>query len=157
MIRTLCFACVAFVMLCVFGCQPSPKGSGLNTQFVEGFVTLDGTPLGGVSLTFIPKTEGSGENAGGMSDSGGRYTLSSLNGAPGKGALEGEYVIVASKTESVDLAKPTISPVSGDTITSETRSVLHEIYRDRQKTPLTATVVSGKNKINIELESKPSK
>ena len=149
------FSCVAVLLFCALGCQP--KGTGVNTQFVEGVVTLDDAPLNAVSITFVPKMEGVGENAGGLSDFNGRYTLSSLSGDPGKGALEGEYIILAAKSEPFVFEKPIVSPVSGDEITSELRPVLHEIYQNRQKTPLSATVVKGKNRIDIKLESKPSK
>jgi len=141
--------CLLFVF--VAGC--GPKGSGLNTQFVEGIITLDGNPCGSVSITFVPKTEGSGERAGGLSNDEGRYTLSSASGDPGKGALEGEYIVLVSKTESVDLATPTVGP-SGDPVTTEVRSVLHESYRNERQTPLSATVEKGKNKIDFALESR---
>ena len=141
--------CLLFVF--VSGC--GPQGSGLDTQFVEGVITLDGSPCAGVSITFVPKTEGSGERAGGLSDGTGRYTLSSVSGDPGRGALEGEYIVLVAKIESVELATPKIGP-SGDPITSETRSVLHEFYQNERQTPLSATVVRGKNKIDFALESR---
>ncbi|GHT39424.1 hypothetical protein FACS189427_13550 [Planctomycetales bacterium] len=142
-----------FIVL-LSGCFP--KGTGLDTQFVEGTITLDGNPCEKVSITFIPKTAGSGEGANGISGTDGRYILSSLSGDAGKGALAGDYIVLASKSEAVELAKPKIGP-SGDPITSELKPVLPEIYRNEQKTPLSATVVKGKNKIDFALESSPKK
>ena len=141
--------CTLFLL--VSGC--GPKGSNLNTQFVEGIITLDGAPCGNVSVTFVPKVEGTGERAGGVSNAEGRYTLSSASGDPGKGALEGDYAVLVAKTESVELKTPKMGP-TGDPVTTEVKSVLHESYRNEQQTPLSATVVKGKNKLDFALESR---
>ena len=132
------------------------RGSDLDTQFVEGIVKLDGTPIEGVTLRFIPKNPEVGEEAGGISDAGGSYRLSSLRGDPGKGALEGEYIVLASKSEVVELPQPRLNRETGDYVTSELKPIIPAVYQDAAKTKLTKTVVRGKNKIDIELESSPS-
>jgi hypothetical protein len=141
---------ILFVLL--FGCRDS-KTSDLNTQYVEGIVTLDGTPVIGAHVQFIPKSEGVGQEAGGVSGKNGLYKLSSLSGDPGKGALEGEYLVTVAKNEAIKLPKPRINPNTGDEETHETKSVLPEIYRNKTKTPISVTVVRGKNKIDIKLKS----
>jgi hypothetical protein len=135
-----------------FGCSYN-KTSDLDTQHVEGIVTLDGVPVVGAHIQFIPKLEGIGQEAGGVSGKNGLYKVSSLSGDAGKGALEGEYFVTVAKNEAIELTKPRINPTTGDEETHETRPMLPEIYRDKTKTPISATVVRGKNKINIELKS----
>ena len=143
------------LLLTAIGC--GPPGRGLRVEFVEGSVTLDGQPLGGVSITFIPINEGDGtESALGRSKENGVYRLSSMNGDPERGAVAGEYRIIASKTEVNDpmLGMSTEeAAASGLTVTHT--EILPAIYRDRSNSPLTATVKRGKNKIDLELKSKP--
>lgn len=145
-----------FVLLILFilssGCI-SRKTSNLETQYVEGIITLDGMPLHGAHIQFIPKSEGIGQEAGGVSGKGGFYKLSSLSGDPEKGALEGEYLVTVAKNEVIELPKPRINPVTGDEETHETKSALPEIYRNKIKTPISVTIVRGKNRIDIKLES----
>ena len=141
------------------GCN-GPKGKGLNVEYVEGIVTLDGQPIGGVSITFSPKNEeGPEESASGYSDGNGIYKLTSMNGDHEQGAIAGEYIITASKIEVDD-------PFAGMTYDEEQAAmgrgvrvkqthILHTVYRDRSKTPLAATVNKDKNKIDLELKSKP--
>lgn len=143
---------IGLVVLVFSGC--GKKGSDLDTQFVEGIVTFDGVPTEGVYINFIPKMEGVGETANGVSNAKGRYVLSSLRGDPGKGVLEGEYFVTAAKSEIVELDKPKMNAV-GDPVTSESRPVVPLLYNGTKTTPLSAVVVKGKNKIDIELKSKP--
>ncbi|MDR2117778.1 MAG: hypothetical protein LBP87_15485 [Planctomycetaceae bacterium] len=147
---------ILFILLILFvlfsGCI-SRKTNDLETQYVEGIVTLDGIPVHGAHIQFFPKLEGSGQEAGGVSGENGFYKLSSLSGDPGKGVLEGEYLVTVAKNEAIELPKPRINPNTGDEETHETKSVLPEIYRNKTKTPIFATVVRGKNKIDIKLES----
>ncbi len=74
------------------GCSPKE----LKTDYVEGVVTMNGSPVEGATVTFSPK--GGGPTALGKTDATGKYTLSSLQGGGvGKGALAGDYVVTIVK------------------------------------------------------------
>lgn len=148
----LCFACLSGLLLFTFGCGGTPSRN-LPVAYVEGVVTLDGAPLTEASVLFIPKTQGSGESAGGYTDATGKYTLTSMNGDPGKGALPAEYIVTISKTVSTPI--PGAKVEEGDAPPEKTEEVTPAVYRDRTKSPLAASVVQGKNSFNFELKSKP--
>jgi len=144
-------------LLFVFpGC--GQKGHGLKVEYVEGIVTLDGQPLAGVSVTFIPKSEGGGaEAASGFSNEKGVYKLSSMNGDPEKGAVAGEYVVNVSKVEVDDpkAGVPYEQAVKMTNVVVQQKQLLPAVYQDRRTSPLSFTVNKGKNKIDIELKSNP--
>lgn len=146
----LCF----FLLFSVFwtGCE-KPNPYGIETHYVEGLVTLDGKPLVDAVVSFVPKTSGMGEDAAGRSNAKGIYKVSSLRGLPEKGAMEGDYAITVSKSEKVDLAVPKMT-LDGEPITFEMKNILPSDYKDPAKTPLSAKVVKGKNRIDLNLKSK---
>ena len=76
------------------GCsQPNPFG----TIYVEGVVTLDGQPIQGVSVTLNPRD--GVHVAGGLTDTQGRFTVTT-GGAPiGSGAQPGEYDVTFRKVQ----------------------------------------------------------
>lgn len=141
-----------FVLCClmaVTGCKQS-----LDTQFVEGVVTLDGKPLPAADIVFIPVDETVAFLAGGSSNSQGVYRLTSNNGGdPEKGAVAGEYTVTVYKMETVRLPKP-IRHDDGTVTTETSRSVLLPVYANQVTTPLRFDVKKGKNKIDLELFSK---
>jgi hypothetical protein len=134
------------------GCSSSDKRNR-SVEYVEGIVTMDGVPLDNASIQFIPKTEGKGESAGGYTDAQGKYTLSSLNGSSGKGALAGEYIVLISKTISVPISK--VKYEEGEAPPEELKQLVPAIYKNRDKPFFTVTVVNGKNVHNFEVKSKP--
>jgi hypothetical protein len=141
------------LILVVTGCQ---KGRSLKVEYVEGIVTLDGEPVQGANILFVPlkKGEGTIEAAGGMSDEQGLYKLSSMNGDPEKGAVAGEYRVLVEKVEVRDLTVNGSQRRIGDPDYIQI-SLLPKIYGDKEKSPLTATINPGKNNINLELHTKP--
>ena len=156
---TLCFSA---------GC--GTKGKGLKTEYVEGMITLDGAPLEGASVQFSPAdafssnpAPGQPEMANGLTDQNGKYTLSSINGDVGKGAIAGEYRVLVSKikatTAELDEAGRPVDgkgfgrDAAGNAITTIQEDLIPTIYRDRKKSPFTYTVVSGKN-LNVDFDLK---
>jgi hypothetical protein len=155
--RIILAVLLAAPLLFFIGC--GPRGKSLVVEYIEGTVTLDGQPVPNVSITLIPAVAGSGtEPAGGRSVEAGRYTISSQNGNAGKGAVAGEYLVLASNVEVIDLSadksfdEAAESSAHGRIIQKE---LLPSVYQDRTKTPLKITVNKGKNKIDLELKSKP--
>lgn len=73
--------CAISVVCGLLGCSGAP--SPPSTYPVSGKVTLNGKPVEGANLTFIPKTAGDGATASGSTDAEGNYRLfqGSLNGA----------------------------------------------------------------------------
>jgi hypothetical protein len=133
------------------------QGKGLKVEYVEGIITLDGESVSNASITFIPITETEGtEAAGGYSNEQGVYKLTSGNGNPEKGALQGEYRVLVSKIESKDLTEGMAYGTStGYQPTFKQTQLLPVIYQDREKSPLKVTVKKGKNKIDIQLTKNP--
>jgi len=165
----------AFILVCVFvtlcfsaGC--GTKGKGLKTEYVEGIITLDGVPLEGASVQFSPAdpfssnpTPGQPEMANGLTDKNGKYTLSSINGDFGKGAIAGEYRVLVSKIKATtaeldESGRPVDGKgfgrdAAGQPITTIQEDLIPPVYHDRKKSPLTYTVVSGKN-LNVDFDLK---
>jgi hypothetical protein len=97
-------------VVAVLGCgQKSP----LDTVPISGTVKLDGTPVEGAKVVFAP-TSTTGSAASGVTDSSGRYELTTLT--PGDGALAGSYVVMISKTEQVggDAVSQAVKPGMSD-------------------------------------------
>lgn len=97
---------------------------------VRGVVTMDGKPLPGAAIVFIPQQ--GGRSAMGGTDENGEYTIQ--YSATDSGAIVGP-VAVEIRT-GIGEGKETIPP------------------RYNTKTELTADVKSGKNDINFDLHSK---
>ncbi|MBW3598603.1 MAG: carboxypeptidase-like regulatory domain-containing protein [Planctomycetes bacterium] len=86
-------------------------GSGLDTAPVTGTVTLDGEPLSGATVTFVPERTGmEAPSSQGMTDAQGRYALSVV--ATGdEGAVIGQHQVTINvfpeqedPTDDADLA-----------------------------------------------------
>ena len=164
------------VCLSFIGCD-----SGLRTQFVEGIVTLNGEPVEGAMVTFVPVADGSSARmAVGTTDARGRYTLTvAEGGSPGRGTTEGEYKVTVAKRISHDHADAVGTPVveTRDPNRPPTAEERMALERERQMMPparaglpppflfltprrygnpetsgLTATVVRGRNTFNFALE-----
>jgi len=130
---------VAAMLAAAIGCS-GPR-DGFDYQPVSGKVTLDGQPLAGATVAFIPQsnTLESGRPSTGMTNEAGAFTLKSMGGQTG--AVVGDHVVSIS-TKVVD--NDTQELISKETIPAK--------YNDRSK--LTFTVPrSGTDTANFELES----
>src|SRR5437868_6979200 len=143
------------VLLTSAGC------GGPNLSKVEGVVTLDGAPLPGATVSFMPV--GGGRAAAGMTDSAGHFQLSTFR--TDDGALAGDYrvIVVVDDTETMPVttneekkaARMTMTPM-GKKKQAEQKSKkprqVPEIYSDIKKTPL-KEVVPTNGKIELALRS----
>ena len=120
-----------------------------DTQLVDGMILFDGAPLEGATIKFIPSEEG--ELATGTSNAEGRFDLTSLYGNRGRGALQGTYRVAVSKETSVWIQGRSEDPNDGHSVFTQH---LPRIYQDEENTPLEATVVRGRNRITLELQSR---
>ena len=141
------FLIVVF-LLSVVGC--GQQDSKLPPQYpVSGVVTLDGKPLAGAGIMFLPRGDTRGTGAMGMTDEAGRYTLKTDYGGPG--TPEGEFAVTISKVVNRDGTPYIPNP---DVAEAGERETLPGIYSDSMKTTLSAQVPKGGDTINFELKSK---
>ncbi|MCA9267794.1 MAG: carboxypeptidase regulatory-like domain-containing protein [Planctomycetales bacterium] len=112
------------------------------TARVNGTVTLDGSPVAGAQVQFIPDaSQGTtGAPAMGFTDDTGKFDLVT---ATVKGAIVGHHRVRvearAAPKDEMDTLPALLTPA---------------IYADETKTPLTAEVVAGKtNQIDLQLTS----
>jgi hypothetical protein len=76
---------LALVLVCVAGCG---KPGTAPTAEVTGTVTLDGSPIEGVGVTFLPQE---GRPASGVTNASGQFTLSTFE--TGDGAVPGRHKV----------------------------------------------------------------
>jgi hypothetical protein len=75
------------------------KKPGLQVNFVEGVVLLDGSPVANATVEFAPLTA-DGLTAIGRSDAEGRFRLTSTRGGPPNGgAVAGDYTVLLKKAD----------------------------------------------------------
>src|SRR5713101_5223669 len=133
-----------------------------NISKVEGVVTLDGAPLSGATVSFMPV--GEGRAASGLTDGTGYFRLTTFR--TDDGALAGDYrvIVVVDNTDrppvTTDEEKKaarvgTMTP-QGKKKQAEQKSKkprqVPEIYSDIKKTPL-KEVVPTNGKIELALRS----
>ena len=137
----VCILCVCFAALCS-GCAKQIK-----TYSVEGTITINGKPAEKVLVTFVPKTDGKGLQASGITDAQGVYKLTSQGGGKqGGGAVAADYAVTISKREAKPLDKPFVEPISGKEFTETFTELMPIQYRNAVHSPLSATVNVGDNK-----------
>ena len=133
-------ACVSLVVLGCWGYRPDLP----PTERVTGTVTLDGEPIAGARVQFVPdKSKGTeGAMASGVTDEQGQYELET---ARVKGAIVGFHKIGvearAQPRDQYDTLPELLTP---------------ERYADHNTSGLTAEVTAGeKNQIDLPLTSAP--
>ena len=142
-----------FVFSLVFFSACGRKGPKVN--YVEGILTLDGTPVAGVDVAFIPtKTSEANDLSGtllasGRTDSGGKYKLSTTRGsAVDAGTTVGEYKVTFVKKELI------FGPggPSGNRPPQFRYDVPH-VFEEEDQSKIIVEVVKGKNVFNFALKS----
>jgi hypothetical protein len=91
-LRFMLLGCVLLFAVLVAGCG---KGKTLKTS---GRVTLDGQPVEGALVRFVPVDPAKGSLASGVTGSDGRFRLTTHN--PNDGALPGDYIVLITYEES---------------------------------------------------------
>jgi hypothetical protein len=125
---------------------------------VKGRVTLDGKPVSGATVLFVPEPGNSARPASGLTDSEGNFRLTTyrLN----DGVIPGAYKIVVTKSEGLSTPpdpdhankKRALDYKRRIEARDRQKSVIPAIYRDAETTTLRCTVpVSGT--VNVELSS----
>ena len=155
-------SCFALLALVVFTGCPGAAQKGPKVEYVEGVVTLDGTPVPGAHVSFEPENPESGlEPASGYSDEKGLYKLTSNSGAIDKGAMAGKYKVAIRKVDVTNyvnedgtfMANAPRDPATGEQMGSTQKQILPEATSRIRTTTLEATVVEGKNTIPFDLKN----
>jgi len=124
---------LALLALAASGCS-----TGSRLTKVTGTVSYDGVPLTNGSISFV--SESGGENAAGMINEHGEYTLSTHQ--PGDGVAPGTYRVCIASFETL----PAMKPYSG-------KRAIPERYFDVRHSGLTATVANRRTQvINFSLK-----
>jgi hypothetical protein len=150
---------ILFVLLFA-GCQP--KGAVIVTE-ATGVVTLDGKPLEGATVSFVPTTDGLRDSAS-LSDANGKFVLMTA-GATKNGAMPGEYDVFVEKRIAVDDAgNPIVEkpvdpsvPMGAGPVQEmpKFKSIVPQKYHDKSKPLFHINVEKGgKNHFVLELDSK---
>lgn len=133
----------------------------VKTEMVEGLVTLDGEPVSGATVTFVPVQDGVGATASGTTDSEGKYRLNAIGpaarGQAGAGTLPGEYYVGVIKVKLPEHATSTEAAMPKEGQRPEASAmtyVVPQTYGEPQKSGIKKTVKAGMNDIPIELTSK---
>ena len=137
------------------GCSKAQGLKGLVK--VKGTITLDGSPLEGASIVFVPTTMSDEvRSASGTSDASGNFEMTTLN--KGDGAMPGDYRITVVKREAAGNA-PTAEEMQeaalrGVSLNIQYESVIPARYGVSSSSGLSTTVVAGqKDPVKIELTS----
>jgi len=148
-------------LLVLQGCS---GGNSLGTVNVSGTVTLDGTPVAGVNVSFIPTGSG-GRDGYGVTNAQGRFVLTTPGAEVGSGLIPGEYSVTFTKMSN-PLEGVDTTGMDSDEIDREmarrfprglpsAENLLPEKYANRNATPIEpVTVERGKrNDFTFNLSS----
>jgi hypothetical protein len=154
-IQKLFFTTICFSILILSGCG---SGSPFPVEAVEGIVTLDGQPVEGAILTFVPVPSTEGKAAYARTDETGAYKLTAFNGGKfGAGTMPGRYIV--SILKEVPVREPTAKELAeaekGIEINIPLYSIVPTRYNDATTSGLTAEIVKGKNIVHFDLKSDP--
>ena len=135
------------------------SGCGGQRSKVRGMVTLDGKPLDGAMVEFLPQG-GRGQPAHGITAGDGSFHLDTH--APDDGAWAGDYKVVVQKYEvdpvmrSVDPSDPKANQkmyaAAAKAMAKPKKYLVPAIYRSAENTPLKWKVPDDNNK-TLELTS----
>ena len=120
----------------------------------SGLVLLDGEPIGGVEVRFVPDTSKSpdGRMATGSTDTDGNFVLSCF--ADGDGALIGHHRVAIVPKAGIVITGPTDRPVERVVPAAP----IPRRYADERTSGLTAEVkAQSPNRFRFEISSKTSK
>lgn len=141
------FSATLLVAVLQFGCGGQPQDPSYPD--VTGKVTLDGKPLAGATVTFVPTGANVGNMAQAATDEEGRFKLKGPRGSTG--AAPGDYKVAISSMQLPD-GKPLApdAPIAG----SGAVEVVPPQYSDRGRTTLTATVPTGGGNFDFALKKR---
>jgi hypothetical protein len=131
---------VALLAVVLTGC------GGKGTSPVQGVVTLEGTPVAGATVLFMPVGQDEGRPASGFTQSDGTFRLTTYR--PNDGALSGQYRVLIQKTEAAkdrgaaerSVMERAKDKREGESMQRNRKPALPEAYAKFDTTPLRCTV-----------------
>jgi len=135
------------VLLCTAGCGSNrPK-----LVPVKGTVTVDGKPIEGALVTFLPQF--AGQPAIGTTIADGTFTLTTH--PHGQGAMPGKHIITVSKVEVTGFLADK-DGLSGGVAPEgvQQRWIVPKPYSDQKTSKLSAEVTGGMDPVTLALDSK---
>lgn len=141
---------IGILLVTIAGCGQVDSLKVPDLYPVTGKVTLDGEPLVGATLSFLPKDDTVGQVVTGTSTEGGNYSLVYSNGEPGCPA--GQYQVYISK-----LTMPDGSPIPEGKTAADVGAVDAVPARYRSMDNIGGSIMipaGGKTDLNFELKSK---
>lgn len=158
MMSVRCCAMVTLPVAVILATMSGCKDGGAGTVPVEGTVTLDGAPVEGASVVFMPLA--GGPQSTGQTDASGKFKLTTVN--PGDGAVVGTHAVAVSKSEAVASATADPNSPQGTQLSGAptggrpkpAQSLLPSKYSDASNSGIKIEVKSGMEPVKIELSSK---
>jgi hypothetical protein len=147
--------CWAVLAVALLATGPGCGGKGKLVP-VEGLVKLDGKPVAGATVCFLP--DGEGRSANGLTGSDGVFRLTTLT--TGDGAAPGSYKVLITKEALVDSAGKTIDPADPQyyakmmkvAAAANHKPLIPAIYGE-SKSPLRCQVPPPDGKVVFDLKS----
>jgi hypothetical protein len=135
------------LLLFLAGCGPS----GPAMVKVTGTVTLDGMPVEGANVMFVPAS--TGKPAQGKTDAAGKFTLNTDPAKPDDGAQEGEYNVAVSGVRTTGVQ---VNPdgTSGDASQISQVWFVPKQYANPASSGLRQTVTKGMQPVELKLSTK---
>jgi hypothetical protein len=119
--------------------------AGCSGSSVQGTVTLDGTPVNGGAIRFVPTDKNSGAKGGGGQIVDGKYVLKGRDAPPA-----GSYKVEINWKKPTGKKVPT--PGDSEVQTDETAEAIPATYNTA--TTLKGDVTGGSTTLNFDLKSK---
>lgn len=118
---------------------------------VSGVVLLDGAPVEGAAVMFMPVA--GGRPAQGSTDAQGKFQLTTFD--THDGAIIGEHKVSVTKLETTGVVE-TADGLSGSVDASAIKEIWHvpQSYSNPENSGLTATVEKGMPEVKLELTTK---
>ena len=151
-IQSVALPTCALLLLALAGCPGGGASRDLPDLVpVGGTVTLDGKPLSGAHVTFVPVGSTPGWACTGLTDASGHYEV--MADAEHKGAPVGEFKVTCTKWVTEDgsdfQSEMGVNPMEAGAL-----ELLPPKYSDESETELKATVpAGGSDSINFDLSS----
>ena len=131
---------------------PACGSKAIKTEGVSGVVTLDGEPLAGASVKFVP-LDGTGSESVGTTNEKGEYKLQTLLGAADAGTTPGKYGVCFECYEEVETGNMIVNADDQEVPEMEEVNILPKRYAHPDTSELEAEVVKGDNVFNFDLTS----
>jgi hypothetical protein len=146
-----CLGAGLVMLVLLTGCGGGETVKLPATVPFSGKVTLDGKPLEGAILTFIPSSPG-GEVGTGSTNADGKYELKIGTTITKSGGVPGTYKVRINRLSTMD-GKP-FDPTKKGSVSVPGGDLLKEEYSDQEKTQLQATIPDQGGTKDFELTGK---